>query len=39
MHAMSRLVIDGKHDGLQDFTFGLDLRLDGLERLLGTQAA
>ncbi|MFZ6181151.1 TetR/AcrR family transcriptional regulator [Nannocystis pusilla] len=34
MHAMSRLVIDGKHDGLQDFTFGLDLLLDGLERLL-----
>ncbi|WAS91719.1 TetR/AcrR family transcriptional regulator [Nannocystis punicea] len=34
MHAMSRLVIEGKHDGLQDFTFGLDLLLDGLERLL-----
>lgn len=34
MHALSRLVIDGKHDGLQDFTFGLDLLLDGLERLL-----
>lgn len=40
MHALSRLVIDGKHDGLQDFTFGLDLLLDGLERLLArTKAA
>lgn len=37
MHALSLLVIDGKHDGLQDFTFGLDLLLDGLERLLGAK--
>ncbi|PCC72937.1 transcriptional regulator, TetR family [Nannocystis exedens] len=39
MHALSQLVIAGKHDGLQDFTFGLDLLLDGLERLLGEQGA
>ncbi|MDC0716817.1 TetR/AcrR family transcriptional regulator [Nannocystis bainbridge] len=37
MHALSLLVIDGEHDGLQDFTFGLDLLLDGLERLLGAK--
>ena len=26
-------VIDGTHNGLQDFTFGLDLILDGLESI------
>jgi AcrR family transcriptional regulator len=31
---MSQEVIAGRHDGLQDFAFGLDLILDGLERLL-----
>jgi AcrR family transcriptional regulator len=34
MNALARLVIDGKHAGLHDFTFGLDLLLDGLERVL-----
>ncbi|MFI6040090.1 TetR/AcrR family transcriptional regulator C-terminal domain-containing protein [Nocardia sp. NPDC051321] len=35
MNALSRLVIDGKHTGIADFSFGLNLILDGLERLLG----
>jgi AcrR family transcriptional regulator len=34
MRALAELVIAGKHSGLQDFRFGLDLLLDGLERLL-----
>lgn len=34
MRAMTELVIEGKHSGLQDFDFGLELLLDGLERLL-----
>ncbi|MDF1755163.1 MAG: TetR/AcrR family transcriptional regulator C-terminal domain-containing protein [Verrucomicrobiales bacterium] len=34
LNGMSREVIDGKHDGLQDFAFGLDLLLDGLESCL-----
>ncbi|MFB8278406.1 TetR/AcrR family transcriptional regulator C-terminal domain-containing protein [Nocardia colli] len=34
MNALSQLVIDGKHTGIADFDFGLDLILDGLERLL-----
>ncbi|MFC6014243.1 TetR/AcrR family transcriptional regulator C-terminal domain-containing protein [Nocardia lasii] len=34
MHAMAALVIDGTHSGIADFTFGLDLILDGLEALL-----
>ena len=33
LHGMSRQVIDGHHDGLHDFAFGLDLLLDGLARL------
>ena len=33
LHGLSRQVIDGAHDGIQDFCFGLDLILDGLERL------
>ncbi|CAM3970635.1 TetR/AcrR family transcriptional regulator C-terminal domain-containing protein [Nocardia ninae] len=38
MNALSQLVIDGKHSGTADFTFGLNLILDGLERLLGEAA-
>ncbi|WP_084510782.1 TetR/AcrR family transcriptional regulator C-terminal domain-containing protein [Nocardia lijiangensis] len=34
MNALTRLVIDGEHDGIAEFEFGLDLVLDGLERLL-----
>ncbi|WP_338768149.1 TetR/AcrR family transcriptional regulator [Nocardia vulneris] len=34
MNALSQLVIDGKHTGIADFEFGLNLILDGLERLL-----
>lgn len=37
MHALSHQVIDGTHSGLADFDFGLDLLLDGLERLLTGQ--
>ena len=33
LHALSRQVIDGHHDGVQDFEFGLELILDGLERI------
>ena len=35
MHEMSALVATRKHDGLPDFAFGLELILDGLERLRG----
>ena len=34
LNALSQEVIDGRHDGLQDFSFGLDLILDGLEMLI-----
>ncbi|WP_159842793.1 TetR/AcrR family transcriptional regulator C-terminal domain-containing protein [Nocardia sp. CY41] len=34
MNALAQLVIDGKHSGIADFGFGLELILDGLERLL-----
>ncbi|MGV9301710.1 TetR/AcrR family transcriptional regulator C-terminal domain-containing protein, partial [Amycolatopsis sp. NPDC003676] len=34
MHALAALVIDGTHSGIADFTFGLDLLLGGLGRLL-----
>ncbi|MFF2084874.1 TetR/AcrR family transcriptional regulator [Nocardia sp. NPDC058176] len=34
MHALSTQVINGTHSGTADFTFGLDLLLDGLDRLL-----
>ncbi|MEV6388706.1 TetR/AcrR family transcriptional regulator C-terminal domain-containing protein [Nocardia xishanensis] len=34
MNALTRLVIDGEHDGVAEFEFGLELILDGLERLL-----
>jgi AcrR family transcriptional regulator len=33
LHGLSQQLIDGRHDGLYDFAFGLDLLLDGLERL------
>jgi len=31
---LSQQIIDGKHDGVNDFNFGLSLILDGLERIL-----
>lgn len=34
MHDMSLAVINGTHDGMQDFHFGLELILESLERLL-----
>ncbi|MFD3743674.1 TetR/AcrR family transcriptional regulator C-terminal domain-containing protein [Nocardia sp. NPDC058633] len=34
MHALADLVITGTHSGAADFTFGLDLLLEGLARLL-----
>lgn len=33
MHRLAALVASGAHDGVQDLAFGLDLLLDGLERL------
>ena len=33
MHELTQLVIDGSHQGVQSFEFGLDLLLDGLDRL------
>jgi AcrR family transcriptional regulator len=33
MHDLTQLVIDGKHRGLQSFEFGLDMLIDGLDRL------
>ncbi|MEM6993553.1 MAG: TetR/AcrR family transcriptional regulator C-terminal domain-containing protein [Myxococcota bacterium] len=33
LNEMAEELIAGRHDGLQEFTFGLDLILDGLERL------
>lgn len=33
LNGMSRQVIDGRHDGLHDIEFGLDLILDGLDKL------
>ncbi|QEG42132.1 TetR/AcrR family transcriptional regulator C-terminal domain-containing protein [Roseimaritima ulvae] len=33
LHGMTRQIIDGEHDGLHELTFGLDLILEGLERL------
>lgn len=34
LHAMTREVAAGRHAGIQDFSFGLELILDGLEDLL-----
>jgi len=36
MHEMTARVVDGSHDGTLDFAFGLELILDGLERLRNT---
>ncbi len=36
LRGMAIQVIEGKHHGIQDFEFGLDLILDGLERLLAS---
>lgn len=33
LNGMSQQVIDGRHDGLHDLAFGLDLILDGLDKL------
>ncbi|MEV6359317.1 TetR/AcrR family transcriptional regulator C-terminal domain-containing protein [Nocardia asteroides] len=38
MHTLTTLVINGTHSGLADFTFGLDLLLNGLNTLLDTDA-
>ena len=37
LRELAQQVIDGHHDGLQEFDFGLGLILDGLERLLDRQ--
>lgn len=34
MHGMSLSIINGTHDGMQDFNFGLELILESLDRLL-----
>lgn len=33
LHALSEQIISGTHDGIQDFTFGLDLILDSIDKL------
>ena len=38
MHEMTARVADGTHDGTLDFAFGLELILDGLERLKNARA-
>lgn len=38
LNGMSQQVIDGHHDGLHDFEFGLDLILEGLAALLARTA-
>ncbi|MEU0499437.1 TetR/AcrR family transcriptional regulator C-terminal domain-containing protein [Nocardia sp. NPDC005998] len=35
MNALAERVIAGTHNGVADFDFGLELILDGLERLRG----
>ena len=35
MHELSKCVAEGSHDGTHDFGFGLELILDGLDRLRG----
>ena len=37
MHSMSLAIIDGTHDGIQDFNFGLELIVESLDRLLITK--
>ncbi len=39
MREIAEKVADGSHDGRMDFGFGLELILDGLERLLGAPRA
>lgn len=39
MHALTTLVAAGRHDGLHDLDFGLELLFDGFERLLDIKAA
>jgi AcrR family transcriptional regulator len=39
MRALTELVIDGKHRGIQDFQFGLEMLLDGLESHRGVHLA
>lgn len=34
LHGMSTEIIEGRHDGLHHLAFGLDLLLDGIEKLL-----
>lgn len=36
-HQAARQIIDGAYDGMTDFTFGLDLILDGLQRWVARQ--
>lgn len=36
LHGLTQEVISGRHDGLADFGFGLDLILDGLEDILNS---
>jgi hypothetical protein len=38
MRTLTLLVADGEHDGLHDFSFGLDLLLDALEKRLKSGA-
>jgi len=35
IHAMASLIASGKHNGINDFQFGLDLILEGLQKRLG----
>jgi hypothetical protein len=37
MHGMSLSIINGTHDGIQDFNFGLELIVESLDRLLVTK--
>ena len=39
LREMSVEIIEGRHHGIQDFEFGLNLILDGLQRLLEQQAS
>ncbi|WP_204140516.1 TetR/AcrR family transcriptional regulator [Halomicronema sp. CCY15110] len=38
MHRLTQQVMTGQHNGLHDFEFGLNLLLDGLEKLRGTNS-
>ncbi len=39
LHEITSLVANGTHDGTHDFFFGLDLILDGLERIVATRGS